>query len=276
MNPYASASAAPEAALPLENFIQAVQSQLDKAQTAMTLKARNLNMPLTFAIKDISLDLRAHVEFSKSEIRIRPAAAADTEASVFHLVFAAITRPMIEENAQALTLDDPEDRSIDEIEGDSLSEEERRQLEWIGVRTVGQLREIEQRGGGRTVQRVTGLPVNRLRAALERASAPLVEHVTPVERAPGDTSEGPPLLRLRGRNLLGGGGRPRVTLGGEAMAVVSATDREMLLAPRPDQWAGELAVTPANATPGTPVTALAFDLTPFAPRAPNAGGEGAP
>ena len=267
MNPYASAAATSEAALPLENFIQAVQSQLDKAQTAMTLKARNLNMPLTFAIKDISLDLRAHVEFSKSEIRIRPAAAADAEASVFHLVFAAITRPMIEENAQALTLDDPEDRSIDELEGDSLSEEERRQLEWIGVRTVGQLREIEQQGGGRTVQRVTGLPVNRLRAALERASAPLVEHVTPVERAPGDTSEGPPLLRLRGRNLLGGGGRPRVMLGGEAMAVVSATDREVLLAPRPDQWAGELSVSPANAVAGTPVTALAFDLTPFAPRA---------
>jgi len=58
---------------------------------------------LTFAIKDITLDLRAHVEFAKSEIRIRPAGANDAEASVFHLVFAAITRPMIEENAVALT-----------------------------------------------------------------------------------------------------------------------------------------------------------------------------
>ena len=137
MNPYAAATAANEAAMPLENFIQAVQSQMDKAQTAMTLKARNLNMPLTFAIKDISLDLRAHVEFAKNEIRIRPAGASDAEASVFHLVFAAITRPMIEENAAAMSADDPEDRGIDEIGGDSLSEDERRQLEWIGVRTVG-------------------------------------------------------------------------------------------------------------------------------------------
>jgi hypothetical protein len=257
MNPYAAANDA----MPLENFIQAVQSQLDKAQTAMTLKARNLNMPLTFAIKDITLDLRAHVEFAKSEIRIRPAGANDAEASVFHLVFAAITRPMIEENAVALTADDPEDRNIDEIEGDSLNENERRQLEWIGVRTVSQLRDIEAKGGGRTVQRVTGLPVNRLRAALERASAPLVEHVTPVERSPGDTDEGPPLIRLRGRNLLGGGGRPRVTLGGEAMAVIAASDRELLLAPRAHQWAGELEVRP----PTGPATALAFDLTPFAP-----------
>ena len=61
------------ATLPLEHFIQAVQSQLDKAQAAMAMKARNLNLPLTFAIKDITLDLRAHVEFARNEIRIRPA-----------------------------------------------------------------------------------------------------------------------------------------------------------------------------------------------------------
>ena len=87
-----------ELTLPLEHFIQAVQSQLDNAQTAMAVKARNLNLPLTFAIKDITLDLRAHVEFNRSEIRIRPAGPSDKEASVFHLVFTAITRPMIEES----------------------------------------------------------------------------------------------------------------------------------------------------------------------------------
>lgn len=266
MNPYAAATAANEAAMPLENFIQAVQSQMDKAQTAMTLKARNLNMPLTFAIKDISLDLRAHVEFAKNEIRIRPAGASDAEASVFHLVFAAITRPMIEENAAAMSADDPEDRGIDEIGGDSLSEDERRQLEWIGVRTVGQLRDIEAKGGVKTVQRVTGLPMGRLRAALERASTPLIEHVTPVDHQPGDTNERP-LIRLRGHNLLGGG-RPKVMLGGEAMAVVSASDRELLLAPQPHQWAGELSVVP----PSGPATVLAFDLTPFAaPPKPEGG-----
>jgi hypothetical protein len=262
MNPYATTTAASEPALPLENFIQAVQSQLDKAQTAMTLKARNLNLPLTFAIKDISLDLRAHVEFAKSEIRIRPAGASDAEASMFHLVFAAITRPMIEENAMQMAVDDPDDRNIDDMDDGSLNEDERRKLEWVGVRTVSKLREMEAQGGANTVQRITGLPVNRLRAALERASAPLVEYVSPVERAAGDTSEGPPLIRLRGRNLLGGGGRPRVMLGGEAMAVVSATDRELLIAPKAHQWSGELAVTP----PAGPATALAFDLSPFAPK----------
>src|SRR5436190_1029531 len=132
------------AALPLEHFIQAVQRQLDNAQTAMAVKARNLNLPLTFAIKDITLDLRAQVEF-------------------------------------------------------------------VGVRTVDKLQEMSAQGGDRTVGRVTSLPVDRLRRALERASAPLMEHVMPVlGGGEGDL----PLLRVSGRNLTRSG-PPRVTLGGE-------------------------------------------------------------
>jgi DNA-binding phage protein len=252
------------ATLPLENFIQAVQSQLDKAQSAMAMKARNLNLPLTFAIKDITLDLRAHVEFARSEIRIRPAGSTDTQASLFHLVFAAITRPMIEENAAALA-EDPDARQIDDLKDDSLTEENRRQLEWIGVRTVDKLKELNAKGGVSAIGRVTGLPVERLRQALERASAPAIDHVLPVARAPGDDSEQPQFLRVSGHNLMSDGGTgklaPRVLLGGQAMAVVKASDRELLLAPQPHQWAGELSVAPSAG----PAATLSFDLTPFAP-----------
>jgi hypothetical protein len=179
---------------------------------------------------------------------------------MFHLVFAAITRPMIEENAIALG-DDPHDHQIDDIDQEGLSEDDRRKLEWVGVRTVSQLRDLEAKGGAGTVQRVTGLPVSRLRAALERASTPLVEHITPVEPLPGSASEDPPLLRLRGRNFLRGGGRPQVMLDGKAMALVGAQDHELLLAPKPDQWSGELSVIP----PTGAAISLAFDLSPFAP-----------
>jgi len=245
------------ATLPLEHFIQAVQTQLDNAQTAMAVKARNLNLPLTFAIKDITLDLRAQVEFTAGEIRIRPAGATDTQASLFHLVFTAITRPMIEENAIAFA-ESPQDRPIDEL-GDELTDEDRRKLEWVGVRTVGKLQELSAQGGDRTVGRVTSLPVDRLRRALERASAPLVEHVVPVlNGANGD----PPLLRVRGRNLMRAG-PPRVMLGGEPIAVVKASADELMLAPAPHQWAGELSVEPAPMV----AAAMAFDLRPFVPAA---------
>jgi hypothetical protein len=245
-----------EISLPLEHFIQAVQSQLDNAQAAMAVKARNLNLPLTFAIKDITLDLRAHVEFTNSEIRIRPAGPNDKEASIFHLVFTAITRPMIEENAIAFS-EDPEDRSLDELK-DDLSDEERRRLEWAGVRTVSKLREMEDLGASRTVGRVTNLPVERLKKALERASAPLVEHIQPVERTPSDSPDLPNLLRIRGRNLMQKN-LPSVMIGGEPVNIVRANEREVVIAPLEHQMAGELTIAPSPQT----VTAMAFDLRPY-------------
>src|SRR5262249_30894759 len=163
---------------------------------------------------------RAHVEFSRNEIRIRPAGAADPQASLFHLVFAAITRPMIEENATALA-DDPNARQIEDLKDDSLTEENRRQLEWIGVRTGDKWRELKPAGRVPTIGRVTGLPVDRLRRALEHAAAPTVDHVMPVTRGAGDDAALPPLLSVRGHNLVGGGpdgkATPRVLLGGQAM-----------------------------------------------------------
>lgn len=249
--------------LPLENFIQAVQSQLDKAQTAMAVKARNLNLPMTFAIKDINLDLRAHVEFSQGEIRIRPAAADESQASVFHIVFTAITRPMIEENAVALA-EDPEDQSIDEL-ADELTPEERRKLEWVGVRTVKQLRSIEREGTSREVGRVTNLPVTRLRKALQRAASPLVEQVTP---ATGPDDAGPDfrrILKVRGRNLTPESGPPQVRIAGRPVSILKSSASELLLAPEEDQWSGELQVDTDAGLAG----AMRFDLRP--PQAASGG-----
>jgi hypothetical protein len=248
-----------EATLRLEDFIQAVQSQLDNAQAAMAVKARNLNLPLTFAIKDINLDLRAHVEFADSEIRIRPAGPGEKEASVFHLVFTAITRPAIEENAISFAQDDPDDQSLDEL-GDDLTSDERKRLEWAGVRTVKQFQEAQERGSVHTIGRVTNLPVERLRKALERASAPLVQRVEPV--APSAESGGDlPLMRVTGRNLVRGGVFPQVKIGDRPVSVLRSAPNELLLAPGEGQWAGELSIESAP----TMATAMAFDLTAFAP-----------
>jgi hypothetical protein len=260
-----------DTSLPLEHFIQAVQRQLDNAQTAMAVKARNLNMPLTFAIKDISLDLRAHVEFARSEIRIRPAGPGDTQASVFHLVFTAITRPNIEENAIAFE-EAPEDETLDVLK-DELTEDERRRLEWVGVRTVSKLRELQEAGGGSTVQRVTSLPVDRLRQALARASAPVVEQVTPAPPAADDPPDLANLVRVRGRNLVRDG-LPRVSIRGEPVAVVRGGERELLIAPRRDQMSGELVIEPITGRS----TAVAFDLSPFwrEPKSGSSNGSGEP
>lgn len=244
-----------QATIPLENFIQAVQSQLDKAQSAMAVKARNLNLPMTFAIKDINLDLRAHVEFAAGEIRIRPSGADEKDASVFHIVFTAITRPMIEENAAALSTD-PEDQGLDTLE-DELTEEERRKLEWVGVRTVGKLREVERSGAGGEIGRVTNLSVDRLKKALRRAAAPMVDDIAPATPGDDPADKLRRILKVRGRNLSEDGQVPNVTIAGRPASIVKATPGEILVAPDPDQWAGQMQI---RTTPDL-ATACAFDLS---------------
>jgi hypothetical protein len=259
----------PTASLRLEDFIQAVQSQLDNAQAAMTLKARNANLPLTFAIKDINLDLRAHVEFADSEIRIRPAAAGEGEASIFHLVFTTITRPAIEENARTFADDNDDDAdSLDHVT--ELSHEDRKRLEWAGVRTVRQLQQAEEHNRVGALNRVTNLPLDRLRAALFRVSSPEVRRVEPVGvDEPGSNPAGPPLLRVIGRNLVRKGMLPRVQIANRPVAILKSSPDELLVAPDLQQWAGELSVEPGPQH----ATAMSFDLSAFAPSPLEASGQ---
>lgn len=249
------------ATLPLENFIQAVQSQLDKAQTAMAVKARNLNLPMTFAIKDINLDLRAHVEVSQGEIRIRPANENEPNASIFHLVFTAITRPMIDENAIAFT-EDPEEQSIEELT-EELTDEERRKLEWVGVRTVSKLREMEKQGASHTVGRVTNLPVSRLKKALQRASEPMLKQVFPVNPTRDDPPDFRRMLGVKGNNLVREGIVPRVMIADRPVSILKSSKNELLLAPDADQWTGILQVE----TEPLLSSSMSFDLMPYAPAA---------
>lgn len=260
----------PTTSLRLEDFIQAVQSQLDNAQAAMAVKARNANLPLTFAIKDINLDLRAHVEFADSEIRIRPAGAGEIEASVFHLVFTTITRPAIEENARSFA-DESDDDSLDHVT--ELSHEDRKRLEWAGVRTVRQLQQAEEHNRVGALNRVTNLPLDRLRAALSRVNAPEVQRVEPVgQEEPGVNPAGPPLIRVIGRNLVRKGQLPRVQIANRPVAILKSSPDELLVAPDHQQWAGELSVAPGPQH----ATAMSFDLSAFAPVPSEVRGEVAP
>lgn len=249
-----------DTAVPIEDFVQALQAQLDRAQRAMHIKAKNLNLPLTFAVKDIAIDLRTHVEVVKNQVRVRPAGPTDRDASVLHLSLTTVTRPMIEENAFAM---DANEERIDEVK--DIPEEDRRKLEWAGFQTVKQLKEVHDQEGTATIGRMADLPVDRLHKALQKMVQPMVSRV--------DTENGEDpaqkLLRIRGQNLM----RrqvPRVQIEGEPVSVLQANEREVLLAPKPHQFGGVLSIE----TEPNFVTQAAFDLRPTLGGASgNGGGE---
>ena len=165
-----------DAGLPLEHFIQALTSQLDRAQATMALKAR-AGLPLTFAVKDLTLDLRTHVEMVGSVVRLRPAGPGDRDASTLHVSLTTITRPMIEENTSQVLATSPDEPSIKDVLGADVTDEEQRRLEWAGVYTVSQLRDVEQHSGAEAIERVSQLDVGRLRRALQMADQPYVSRV---------------------------------------------------------------------------------------------------
>ena len=250
-------------AYPVEEFLQALSAQLDRAQDALALKART-GRPLTFALKDLSVELKVFWEVIDGNLVLRHAAPNEAGASVVHFSFTTITRAMVEENTFSLALED-DPRAIGDLGGqDVLDDQDRRKLELVGVRTVGQFRRMMQGADPRQMEALIGTPVDRLRMALERSSEPIVTGNEIVQRP-----DGRPLLRIRGANLAGGA-RPKVRLSGEPVEVLEAKPHELLVRPMSHHREGVLEVdTPEGTAEGF------FDLTRMKP-APSTAAKGAP
>ncbi|TJZ76211.1 hypothetical protein [Chitiniphilus eburneus] len=220
-----------DSGVPFDMFIQALTEQLDKAQAAMALKARVGKLPLTFAVKEVSLDLRAFIQMVDDDVFVRPAGPGDAEASTIKLALTTITKPMIEENAIDFQPEDPK-FSLREALGDSKeSEDMQRRLERIGVRNVQQLTELRKTAGTDVIARLARLPVNRLQQALLSAAAPRVTDVeSRTEAGNGGVVSASNRVHLTSP-LLRTGRLPLVRAAGEAVPVVEASDGRMVLAP---------------------------------------------
>jgi len=208
--------------VPVDEFVQAVGAQLDRAQDALALKVSGGNRPLTWALKDLSIELRVFVEFDDGgRMLLRSAGPNEKDASALHFSFTTITRPMVEENTwQFQSESDP--RSLDDIRGTGdFDGETQRKLELIGVRTVGQLRQLDPMA----VQAVVGIPATKLQAALAASARPAVTGQEVVARPDGSR-----LLRIHGANLYSGV-KPEVRLSGQPVEVLEATPRHVLVRP---------------------------------------------
>jgi hypothetical protein len=210
-------------AFPVEEFVQALSAQLDLAQDALALKART-GRPLTFALKDLAVELKVFWEVQPDgRLLLRHAAPNEAGASTVHLSFTTITRAMVEENTLSFSLGD-DSRGLGDLDTDG------------GVRTVGQFRKVMEGTDPRQMEALLGTPVDRLRMALERSSAPIVTGHEVVRRPDGRR-----LLRIQGANLTNGE-RPRVRLQGEAVEVLEARPHELLVRPMPHHKTGEVEV----------------------------------
>lgn len=211
-----------EGALPLEDLLNAISAQLDRAQAALALKTESTG--LTFAVKDLNLDLHAAIDIQDAAIMVRPALPGERDVSTLRLSFTTVTRPMLEEHAVEMRAEEP--AISDALDG--LSDEEIRRLEWVGVRNLNDLSAVESRGGAANLRRLSRLPAARLKQALDLAGQRVVRRVAPV---PVDGPMDPAQrlrLRVQGRNLAKRGAMPKASIAGQAVEIVDA-DRDGLV-----------------------------------------------
>lgn len=247
-------------AFPVEDFLQSLTAQLDRAQDTLALKVK-AGRPLTWALKDLSLDLQVFVEVDPGgRVLLRSAGPNEAGASTLHINLTSITRPMVEENTFHFQ-DDHDPRSIDDLRSAAdLDEADHRKLEMLGIRTVGQLQNLSQGSDGKAVETMLGLPIGRLQAALAAAARPTVQQQQVVQRPEGN------LLRLRGANLSDGLGT-EVRLAGEPVEVVEARRHELLVRPLAHHQEGQVEVF----VKGERATSY-FRLPPRKPDRPDEGG----
>ena len=145
-------------------------------------------------------------------------------ASTVHLSFTTITRTMVEENTYSMAQEE-DPRTLDDLGGDGFDDEERRRLEMVGVRTVGQFKRMTHGTDPRQMEAFLGIPVNKLQAALERSAKPAVAGHEVVQGPRGRA-----MLLIRGANLMKGDS-PMVTIQGEPVEVVESSPRALLVRP---------------------------------------------
>jgi hypothetical protein len=163
---------ATDGAFLVEDFVNAITTQLDRVQDALRIKA--LNRPLTYALKDLSLELKVFVDMdARGNVRFRASGPNEAGASSVQLSFTTITKPMIEENTISLAA--TRSASLTEL---GLKPEEQQQLERLGVRNLAQLNNLQANTGVTAISRLTEVPPERLRQALLRGR-PRIQRISP-------------------------------------------------------------------------------------------------
>jgi hypothetical protein len=156
-----------DASFLVEEFINAITTQLDRVQDALRIKS--VNRPLTYALRDLTLDLKVFVEMdNQGNVRFRASGPNEEGSSVVKLGFTTITRPMIEENTISMAA--ARSTPLDEL---GLSPEEKNKLERVGVSNVAQLERLNQSAGTKAVARLSDVSIERLRHAITQGQPAL-------------------------------------------------------------------------------------------------------
>ena len=181
----------------LESFLDSLIIELDKARETLAIKA--INKPLTYAVKDISLDLQLFPSYDGENVKFITAQAGQSGASKVSIQLGSITDQQVRETSRIPV--SKNDIVIESIDG--IDETTKKKLKKIGVNSVKDLEKMEKKnvdlekiGGSESNAGINYKNLANLIEKTKRAKTPpLVSKVSISKSADG------PVLSLHGSNL---------------------------------------------------------------------------
>ncbi|MEZ6133396.1 MAG: hypothetical protein R3C53_00665 [Pirellulaceae bacterium] len=121
----------------LESFVDALVVELDKTRETLAVKA--INKPLSYSVKDMSLELKTFPTFDGEEVHFVTAQPGEGGASTISLQLGSITDRQIRETSKTTSASDID---LDEV---GIDEDTKKNLRKIGVTSVNDLEKIEKK-----------------------------------------------------------------------------------------------------------------------------------
>jgi hypothetical protein len=122
----------------LEDFVDSLVVELDKTRETLAVKA--INKPLSYTVKDLSLDLNIFPSYDGDKVKFVTAQPGQAGASKVTIQLGSIT----DQQVRATSRPPPakSDINLDDIQVDKAT---RKELRKIGVNSVSDLQHIEQK-----------------------------------------------------------------------------------------------------------------------------------
>lgn len=176
----------------LESFVDSLVVELDRARE--TLAVKSVNRPLSYAVKDLALDLQIFPTFEGNDVRFRTAEPGQEGYSTITLQLSSITDQQIRATSKP-----PPGRDDVSIEQAPIDPDAMQRLRRLGVRSVNDIEKLEERNID--LQSATGGAVDYTKLANMIRQARRGKMPPSVCGASIDATTEGPVLRVHGANL---------------------------------------------------------------------------
>lgn len=206
----------------LESFLDSLIVELDKARETLAVKA--INKPLTYAVKDVNLEMQLFPSFDGKRVQFVTAEPGQSGASKIAIQLGSITDQQIRKTTRNPSTKD--DLSIEVIE--EIDEETKDDLRKIGVSSVSDLAGLERKNVD--LERVSKkkLSYKKLAGLLQKARRG--KFPPAVKRASFSLAQDTPMLTVEGENLaLDKNYKPVAVLNGQLVEIHSLSRSDLSL-----------------------------------------------